>query len=110
MTTTELKELLESAAGSMETLNDMLPPETADQILSVLHTIDKDKVDLLLPLIQIANPTLTKEKLVKGIENSQKMVESLKMMVVNKTTDRVASICRKLENRSLVLAIVAKML
>ena|SRR5579859_1031058 len=110
MTSTELKQLLDSAANAMTTLKDILPPDTDQRILDFLGVIDSNTLDYLLPLVKISNPNLTKDELAKDVASITQSLTTIKQLIVSGELDKTIGICQSLENKPIILAIVSRLI
>ncbi len=110
MTTTELQKLLDTVAGSIDSVEKLIPPATIDEILAILNNVTSDTINFLLPLVQITNPKMTAAQLLQIVGTMKETLTMLKKMETDGSFAKISSLCRSLENRTFVLSIIARFL
>lgn len=110
MNTNDLIQVLDATSNGLQSLQTVLPPATLDQIVSFLANLDSGTLDIVLPLVQLSNPNMTKDQLVKVIESGKQVANAIKTMETNGTFDKISNLCNKVKNRPLILRMIAAIL
>ena len=109
MTQQELKDLIANASSTTESLKRILAPNVDDAIVNLLQALlaNKQILQVILPLIQVSVPTMTMAQLEDELTSLINLITTVKKMIVTGEIDHIEAFLNRLDNRPILLALLA---
>lgn len=105
MTSTELKEILESIANTLDQGAKVFPFKLNNEVIKILSNLDDTSIKLLSTLLSTDSDNI--KSIIPSVIN---LLQAGDKLFRTDEHTKISNLCRRLANRNVILAVIARII